>query len=253
VIILKDELHRIISRYFPDDNNTIYTFGDKERVLEIMRYFAGINQYDKPDAFSIIDETVFILEHFEFDSSSTGSNGSQQKREESKDDRLFQHIEGTEDGITFRNILTANYSIDNYRKNVTSKFLEHYEKLDIYREHLMNDGIITPDTRYIFAFFIEDSTLLGNMFQTDDWNAPTRALFLPCCDFFIDLFERSLRLDCVFCGSWVYKGYHLWYMDRTMTEDYRIKQIDTKGIRLCNFTPHHVGFKVIIPHNGDDI
>ena len=195
---------------------------------------------------------MFILEHFEFDSSNISSNGSQQKREEADDDRLFQKVEGSEEGTTFHNSLTTDYTIDNYRKNATSAFTKHYRKIDAYKNHLISDGIISSEMESITCFFIEDTTLLGNIYDTESWDVPTHPLFLPCCDFFLDLFEKSPKLDCAFCGSWAYKSHYLWFIDRTMISSYRNKQINTEGLTLCNFTPHHVGFKMIMPDEKGD-
>ena len=244
---MKDELYRIISKYFPTDHNTIHTYGDTKRIVETMRYLDGIVQYEKPDGYSIVDGTLFILEHFEFDSGNKGSNGSQQKREEAKDNRLFQQVEASEGGTTFHNSLTIDYTIDNYRKNATLTFTRHYRKIDSYKNHLMIDGIISSEMESITCFFIEDTTLLGNTYNTDSWDVPTQPLFLPCCDFFLDLFEKSPKLDCAFCGSWANKSYYLWFIDRTMISSFRNKQINTESLNLCNFTPHHVGVKMIIP------
>lgn len=249
---MKNELQRIMYQYFQEEYTTICFYGDESRIQEIMHYFDRIIQYDKPDAYSIVDGKLFMLECFEFDSSNRSSNGSKQKREEANDDRLFQRIEPSEEGTFFRNVLSTDYTIDNYRKNATSTFLTHYNRIDTYKKHLIDDGIIKPETDSIMAFFIEDTTLLGNIYEVDSWEKPTHPLFLPCCDFFLDLFEHSPNLDCVFCGSWACGSHHLWFIDRTMIANFRDNQIHTEDLTLCDFTPHSVGYKIIVPNDTKD-
>lgn len=246
--LYKNELTQIVEKYFSREENKVNFFGNGEEVQEVMRFFSGFVQYDHPDAYSIIGNEALLLEHFEFDSSNrTKAKGSQQRRSEAEDIRVFSQELPTETGTVHHSLIDADYTIQNYKNNLSDVFGEHYYRISDYKRALAAEGILQSNISVRTLFFIEDTTLLGNVFETDSWEKPVLPVILPMCDFFLDLFEKSPDLDYALCGSWVPNDYQLWFIGRSMIEDYRKNQIITSEIHICNFSPHSVGMKMVIP------
>lgn len=246
----KNELFQFLDSYFSKNENTIHFFGDKENVLDVMRFFGHIFQSDRPDAYAVIDDEVLIIEHFEFDSSNNRAKGSQQKRLEAEDNRKFTGIAAIEAGTLYHSSINADYTMENYRNNISKIFKEHYGKIEEYKDNLKRAGVIERNSIVRTAFFIEDTTMLGNIYETRSWESPIAPVVLPMCDFFLDLFEASPDLYCVFCGSWIPNDYCLWFIDRSMLAKYRENQIKTNEIKICNLAPRHIGIKIFLPNDA---
>lgn len=108
---------------------------------------------------------------------------------------------------------------------------------------MSGNGLLSESKKVTTIFFIEDSTLLGNTFDSGEWDKPSTPLILLHCDFFLDLFENSPDLDCVIFGRFYDRG--LWYIDHSIIDTYREHEVDTRNIQLFNYSPRSSGFKVL--------
>lgn len=241
---MKNEIQRICEKFFSGECNTICFYGCGDGLEKVIELLGDITPSDHPDGYSVIKDDVLIFEHFEFDSS-VGSKrkGSQQRRSEAENKRESDKIPATEDGIIIRSEISAEYTIESYKENFLQHFAKHYEEISQYKKSLMEQGIILPTSNITTLFFVEDTTILGNIYEVDSWDIPWKPVILLACDFFLDLFEQSPDLDCILCGSWIPNKYCLWYIDRSMIAAYREHVIDTSKIKLCNFSPRNLGFK----------
>lgn len=248
---MKNELEHIIRTYFSEDNTPIHFIGDGTHVEILAEKLSRLVPFDHPDAYAVLDDEVLIFEHFEFDSSNKlRRKGSQQRRSESEDNKAFAAVVPTEKGTLHHGTILADYTIGNYRENLRQVFCKHYNEIPGYESTLREKGIITNSKKVTTLFFVEDTTLLGNIFETENREEGWQPLVLPLCDFFLELFENSQDLDIVIAVSWYPNEYCLWYIDRSMIQDCKLQAIDTKEIRIINFDPQHVGVKISIPDSG---
>lgn len=245
---MKGEIIRIINKYFSDVESEVMFYGQREYAIETLDFFKNLVPYDHPDGYSVLNGDLLIVEHFEFDSSKNSRGGSQQRTSDAKGKREFSEtlpsIEGTESNWT----IDAEYSMQNYKKNFEKVFSSHYSKIDNYKESLIAANIVPQDANIRTMFFVEDTTLLGNVYRGDSLESPCVPVILQKCDFFLDLFEKSPKLDCVMSASFANDKYWLWYIGRNMIAEYRKRQIITNDINIINFTPHTKAFKLLIPN-----
>ncbi len=244
---MQNELNHIFQTYFSNKENPIHFYGEATRVIRICEFLRKLVPFDHPDAYAVFNDEVLIFEHFEFDSSTNNKKGSQQRRSESYDNKEYEKVVSTEEGTIHHGVLTADYSIKNYISNLKTVFCKHYNEIPAYKKTLQEKGIISDATKISTLFFIEDTTILGNIFETKENESGWMPVILPLCDFFIELFEESIDLDIVMCASWYPNEYCLWYLDRTMIQEFKKHGIDTSVIEIINFNPQSIGVKISIP------
>ena len=183
---MKNEVDHILKKYFSDDPTTIHYYGDGQRVDRIGEIIGKLVPFDHPDAYAILDDEIVIFEHFEFDSSENQKRkGSQQKRSQADDNRAFAKVIPTEEGALHHGSISADYSMENYKNNLIRVFCKHYSEIDEYKQTIRERGIITGSERITTLFFIEDVTIFGNLFKSDNPNMRRETLSLPLCDFFL--------------------------------------------------------------------
>lgn len=244
---MKDEILRIAQKYFSNEQNTVHFYGDGQNLKQIGQMLPFMVQSDYPDGYAVCDNYVLMIEHFEFDSSDSKKNGSQLRRAEAADDRAFEKLEVINGKAKYVGTIEANISTDNYRYNLIRAFKAHYNRIESYKQSLVAKGVDLFGKRVITCFFIEDTTLLGSIFESKSKDYSWEPLILPRCDFFLDLFEKSPKLDCAFCGSWYPNENCLWFIDRSMIDHYREHQLITSEIHLMRMNPMSIGYKVIVP------
>ncbi len=238
---MKNELRRIASKYFSNEINDVHHFGEEKFLLHIMNLLSNAEAHERPDAYSNTDNEVLILEHFEFDSSEQ-RKGSQQQYIEAECDRKLYEIKEPKNITTWQTPIEGNYSIANYKKNATKQFLKHYNKINNYKQILSAKGIITENKKVITMFFIEDTTELGNYYRTGIRGRPVASIFLPSCDFFLDLFENSPDLDCAICACYSENKYILNFINHASVNRYRKEQIITEQIEYISLIPQRIDY-----------
>ena len=248
---MKNELFHIIQMYFSKSENPIYFYGDESRIAKLGEILGKLEPFDHPEAYAVLGKEVLIFEHFEFDSSHRlKRRGSQQRCSQSADDRAFASVLPTEKGSLYHGAITADYTVDNYRENLKQVFCKHYNEIPGYKATLREHGVFKAGDRASTIFFIEDTTIFGNIFETDNEGNNVETLVLPRCDFFLDLFESSPDLDAAICASQTLSGHCLWYIDRTMINEYRIHAVKTEDLKIINFRPQSLGVRIIVPEEN---
>lgn len=243
-----NELEHIYQTYLSKKQNDIHYIGESSGVIKLRDIFKTLVPSEHPDAYAMLDNEVLIFEHFEFDSSNNNKKkGSQQRRSEAEDSRTFATLKPSGNGTLHHGEIFADYSIENYKKNLKQAFHKHYSEIAAYKQTLREKGVITGTERITTLFFIEDTTVLGNIVEPEYSDRALEPLVLLFCDFFLDLFECSPDLDMVVCASWFPNEYCLWYMDQTMILEYRKHEIDTSKVKIVNLNPQSIGVKLIIP------
>ena len=245
---MKNELEHIYQTYLSKEQNEIHYIGESSGIAKLADIFKRLVPFEHPDAYAMLENEVLLFEHFEFDSSNkSNKKGSQQRRSEADDNRIFATVKPSENGTLYHGEILADYSIENYKKNLKQAFDKHYSEIAAYKQTLQEKGVITGTERITTFFFIEDTTVLGNIFEPECSDRAWEPLVLLFCDFFLDLFECSPDLDMVVCASWFPNEYCLWYMDQTMILEYRKHEINTSKVKIVNFNPQSIGVKLIIP------
>ena len=169
-------LHSMITLY--DENDSIWReIIRRTKRLEVLRGFPEFenipfeapflqgditgNESGLPDVIYESKRYVLGIEHFEFDSSCQTRKGSKMKQDsfkaETELDKLQRTIQSRPSKIEIN--VPTEFSYKHYLKSLFSTFKSHIEKVDKYKRALKKKF---PGKTVLIAFFIEDSTELGN-------------------------------------------------------------------------------------------
>jgi hypothetical protein len=236
-----DELKEIVRKFFSDDSEISF-YGSKDEVeKEIVPFLRNLISFERPDGFSKIENKVMILEHFEFDSTQNSSKkGSETRVELARIDRKNKQIPLTETDI-YKDVVKCTHHINQYIDNAINGFLNHYSKIQSYKEHLKSDNIIDDRTDIKVMFLIEDVTILGNI------DLKTREpIILIKCDKFLDVFEKSENIDYILCFSSVNGQNKIWFLSRASIDTYRRNELKVNELEIIDFEPQTISFTFTI-------
>lgn len=160
----------------------------KEIPTDIKNALKNIRYRDAPDGYCFDDNTFYIIEHFEFDSSPKDhKKGSTAKKETAEIRRkLDQKLESS----FFEH--KSSMSLSDYTKNAISAFENHYNKIDSYKENFKNE---IGDRQVKIIFVIENTTQMWALQNAVD----TQPKIDVCnCDNFLEKFNLSKNVDYIF-------------------------------------------------------
>lgn len=114
----------------------------------------NLNSFESPDMYSVLEDKVIILEHFEFDSSKHSRKGMKGKQEESL---LEKRIASAAPDSIFR-CDWGNYSISlaDWKSNFERIFDSHYNKISEYKRAVLQQLNIYQKKPVLVGFFIEN-------------------------------------------------------------------------------------------------
>ena len=145
-----------------------------------------------------------------------------------------------------------NHNSQDYVENALNNAKIHYNKIDSYIDNLCKSGKLSNINSIKIGFFIEDTSVLGNVFvervrvenlKTKNHPETNKHPIILCCTKqFLDWFEEHTKLDFCFCASNCGDKYFLWFISRESIFEYRKNEIDMEQIEIINFTPQVVGF-----------
>ncbi|MBN2828355.1 MAG: hypothetical protein JXQ26_10200 [Tissierellales bacterium] len=206
-----------------DDKGFLYTIDDCMKSIQLV---------ERPDLIIFAGDKTIAIEHFEFDCSSRNKKGSKNKKELNLRDRDFERrIDGTslEDSpivCTYSNDVTFSY--DDYIRNMTETFKDHYSKISEYKRNLIESRVAKREKDIIMCFFIEDTTPLGTYLLAEGELKP---LDLFLIREYLSLLSNSPEVDGIFFGSYNGKNHKLSFMKNTSEN---IKYLEETG--LVDFT-----------------
>lgn len=246
---MKKEINTILSKYFPNEENTIRLENSKEeekRFNDCYRFFEGIISYDAPDMYNKIENDVLIVEHFEFDASIRSKKGSQYRQNESRVNSKFNHLLNSlkKGNINHSCSIKHECSAEKYINNLKHNFNQHYAKIDSYINNLKTKGIIKETTKTKICFFIEDVTCLGSYVLE---KGQPKSIVLLYIKQFLDLLDNSPKVDYIFYGGFNGNTDWLWFMSRENIIEFRNKEIDLDTSEFFYFpNPQSIAFATII-------
>lgn len=202
--MIKEE--KVLSRYF-NKQGLLKIDGFNDEAFNDLQMINGRQQFDDrtnggPDFYSKKNNTILIIEHFEFDASKRIA-GSESKI---VIDHLDKEIEKANPpyGETYQlDQKQINHPIRNYIDNALKSFEDHSMKISRYKTNLEIAGIINSESAIKVCFIAEDTTICGSYYYDgeDRDGIPAPALLLPLCYEFLNMFENQNIVDSMFCLS----------------------------------------------------
>ena len=246
------ELEQALSKYAA----AIKHFEDDPIYLHLIKNLGKVVPFERPDGYLTAENEIYIVEHFEFDSSKVAKKkGSISRSELGRVSREFEKYPVNSDSAYIDELQIAP-SADSFIKNAVQNMQNHYGKIQGYKDNLLSAGIINPNTIVRVGFFIEDVTQLGSYHKTDSGLQP---LSLVNCQEFLDNFESCTDLDFCLCAnshgandifslfssplprSTIHRCLH--FLSKASIAKYRQNQKSIAGIEYMAFIPRTVGIK----------
>lgn len=219
--------------------------GCNTAYAELVKSLNQINEFERPDGFIILEDTLYLIEHFEFDSSKVNKKGAQDRREFG---RIKRTLDGYPVNTIYHDTVKGDRSISQYLENLLCNFRNHYKNIDLYIDNIKKH--ISGFSYIKFGFFIEDTTIFGNSYKLKEKDSfPNRySLHLAYCKEFIDLFEESKKLDFCFCSISNSKNRSLDLINKENIYLYREAQIECSQIELINFSTNTSGANILLSY-----
>lgn len=177
--------------------------GDKHVFLQQIGNAAILKaqKFEKPDILVPLSSKILAIEHFEFDASVVDKKGSSEKREESflgkQFDKKIAELSPEQTFITSTNSYGCRYSKEDYIKNFKNNFTSHYEKVEEYKKHIVDEGLAKNNEEIGMAFFIIDTTALGSFYETENTLQYVAPCFTPECR---EVMQNAKDIDYYFLG-----------------------------------------------------
>lgn len=237
------ERERLIEFFRSPDSEVKYYGEENEEILKLLEFINHLQDFEEPDFFAKIGDEILLLEHFEFDSTNNNQTGSEYRKDLARINKSFDSVPLSTEVKIFHDEINCTHSSQNYIRNVTNVFVNHYGKIENYKARLIQKGVIDKHSNVRTCFFIDDVTCLGNAYSGKDKPVP---LNLLRCNKFLDLFEKSKKLDYVFCGSQFGETKFIWFISKKSIEAYRENQIDIEKIEIWDAKPQISEFKFLV-------
>ena len=169
-----------------------------------------------PDVIFRNENYVLGIECFEFDSSEKTKRGSQMRRDDIKahiklDEKLKEsNLEHSKIEV----LVPTKFSYKNYIDSLFEGFNSHIKNLDKYKTALKTKF---PGKDILFAFFIEDTTKMGNYVRNQFETKGANPLFVKE---FVNLFSQYSGIDYIITS----------YFDELYVQTTYIQKIDSYNI-----------------------
>lgn len=172
ILIMKNELEMIKKNYL--SKNLRYGYYSLSVAKKLLNILPKCQSFERPDFYYLENDICYIFEHFQFDASKTLSKkGSSFKLAEIKSQRIIDNKTKEKlktqpsdpDNITnygaFSTAIKCEQNKIFWKSNFLNNFLNHYNKINLYRENLINAKVIDSNTKIKNVFIIEDTTEFG--------------------------------------------------------------------------------------------
>lgn len=174
----KNEIEQFFEKYLLKETNNGKVLNFFPRPLELDEnqlfcFFPNLESFEEPDGFSLIDNTVMIFEHFEFDASKNTKKGSNLRVKLSENRKLAKkHFDKTEakplsisnNGSFFYKVdhsyIKSNASKEYYINNIIKQFVSHCDKRKNYENRIKNE-LQNNNLTFKECFLIEDKTIFS--------------------------------------------------------------------------------------------
>ena len=246
------ELEQALSKYGP----AVRHFEDDPIYLHLINNLGKIAPFERPDGYLAAENIVYIIEHFEFDSSKVvKKKGSISRSELGRVNREFEKYPVNSESAYLDELHIAP-SADSYIKNAIQNMQNHYGKIQDYKDNLLSAGIITSSSIVRVGFFVEDVTQLGSYYKADNVLQPLNLVnsqefidnFVSCADLDFCLCANSYGTNDIFSvfspsfrGSTIHR--RLYFLSKLSIATYRQSQMSIAGMEYMAFTPRTVGLK----------
>ena len=225
----KYELRFLLNKYIFNSSAGIVpmksSFSDLKKLVPFIQQFVD---FDNPDGYSKIDNTILIMEHFQFDATKNSvKKGSTSQREYARIDRENKK----------KDVMHCEINYENYKNNLLKTFDEHYKKIENYKKNLIKELNLKCNSVFKVAFFIEDTTPLGCV------DIDTRKIVYPIfCRELITSYEKADNLDYIFSFNEVGSEKHVLFTNKSSISELKSNSLCSENTNLIPWVPQILAF-----------
>lgn len=214
------------------------------RELFLMLQHGKLYFPDPPDMVVLSDDSLILIEHFEFDCYKRTKKGSLSRGELARIDREETKLVATEEGALYHGTIDKQNSLNDYNTNIKVVFEEHYKKIDSYLEIVNKMSVYKKSARIRVLFLIEDKSPLGVRTFFEDGMTPIT--LGKSCDF-LNFFSKMSRVDYVIaCSKFDYGRKLIWHISQKNIRRYIEQSIDFRECDYVRLTPNVISAKVLV-------
>ncbi len=241
------ELEEIIEKFFSKESSALLYYNLNQQLFSDV--VKNVKPYERPDILSIFKNKIVGIEHFEFDSFNRTSKGSEYRTNEFKIQKRFEKIMNDElkckNFVSMHDKITGNSNMKNYFDNFQKAFLNHYNKIDDYVDHIKEEFDCSQKEIHI-CFFAEDVSPLGSVYIKDEKIDLLTPLF---SDTIIEMLKNSPKVEYLIIGTYALSEYKLVIIENKIDvlEKYKNERPKIKESDFQVFKPETIGFAGKIP------
>lgn len=199
------------------------------------------HQFDRPDIYSVSNEKIYGIEHFEYDAHGRHKRGSLQRKENNlitkeMKQKAYGMLKDNDSCVISRE-MQSKANEDNYKNNFIQAFNNHYSKVHDYKNRLLE--IASSKNLPISIWFMaEDVTMLGtHIICRDKPNAapcPAWPLLFPEVE---KIFMQSNKINGIVFADNYYKKLTFVKRNKNAIEEFK-KNNSQPNSEFIFFNPH---------------
>lgn len=219
---------------------------DYQIIIEALE---KIRRFDRPDFFAVVNEKVFLFEHFEIDSSPHSKKGSRNRIEIKKDDdkfsEMFDKFEGENYGKIYNGQLDVRPGSAAYLEHLLSIFEKHYKKIADYKKNILRSLNDDKQRSFVVTFLIEDTSVFG----TPYFDGGIKQVLPIFCKEFRDIFIKKTDVDVLICSSETIENEKItWMISRVDIDSVKERETEILKKELINLNPMTLRTRLFVPN-----
>jgi len=165
-----NEFKECVIEYIKADNYISFINLNNIEIEYFKKILYGVRFRDNPDGFYNEGGKLFLLEHFQYDSSFAGKKGSKTFIEKAAFLSKIKHDIANNAFICKSKILPVDNSLNYMVLNFKQQLQKHIKRIDQYKFQLEKEGIL-KNQKVVIIFCCEEKSIFGD-FIDDDQQGP---------------------------------------------------------------------------------
>ena len=241
----KKEVPLTLQKYLTDSKGHMTALGSSSDILKFQWFIENgvVVTTDHPDAFIKVGNEILIIEHFAIDGyeekEHVGSLATYNER------AIHTKLEKQE-LINGSNHITEQLGVKNsyqqFLDNCYHRFEHHYQQIERYKQHLIDEQIADVDSHYTVCFLMDEVSPIGTL--TVDDEGCIHPVCLGYSKEFLDFFEKQTKVDWIISAviipvesfdCWRYEPY---FFSRNDIAECRGRIVDYANLQFLESNPN---------------
>lgn len=244
----RSEVYNALVKYGIEEGMEVSCFSNIGEIYKFSEFFKNVDSFDfsfdRPDAYIKKDNSILIIEHFVVDEYESYINGGSKLVRKFREADKELSIHPLDNGWAHINDKIAeNASYELYISNCKARFMQHYEKIGSYKNHLIEESIADENTNFIVCFLMEEISPLGVNMSDGESIHP---VCLAKSKEFLEFFEEKVKVDWILSAVLLPEGYKAYFLSQAEVEICKKNTLDYARFQTVFGNPMMTSFKLLI-------